>query len=332
MNYWYGAQKKIGDKQNLCKLSDYFTDDSKVIKKSGDMTVLLRKVYVDKYYDLPLSDPTWKNKGKIGSNDLMVLTTYTFDKEPEIDRLHYLKNNTKEREINTFFNELVLAKQDFRSDKFKFRLKVYDVDRISPEIMESITAVSDSSAVIFPELGALTFGMKTVADNIVKVINKVNKHDCILDSELILRRSEEKSGDCLLQEGFFVCFSEKLTDEEMNNTYLHNDLVLRSKTGEEFSKSSYGIVEVKKEYQVDKTWQIEQKVAKLMSEIKGNGMSGEAPLHFLKDTLEGYANFKKIKRGNDIGQRIKDQLQVPAEEIELYKRFKADDEIGPYII
>ena len=331
MNYWYGAKKKIGEKAKLWKLTNYFDEETKVIKKSGDLTVLLRKVYVDKYYDPSLADPFMKNKGKKGSNDLMVVSTFTFDKEPEIDRLHYFRNNTKEREFNTFFNELVLAKQDFTSEKFKFKLKVYDVDHISTEVMDSISAVAESSAAIFPKLAPVAFGMETIGDSLVKVINSVNKHDSILDSELILRRSDEKSGDYLLQEGFFICIGKELTDDELKEICLYNDLVLRNDKNEVFTKSSYGIVEVKNQYQVDKTWQIEQKVAKLMSEIGGQGRSGEAPIHFLKDTLDGYANFKKIKRGNEIADKIANKIKLEPEEIELHRRFKEDPEIGSYI-
>ena len=61
----------------------------------------------------------------------------------------------------------------------------------------------------FPVIGPYIAAGKAVASSILELINQLDKHDPIIDSNLrLVITDEENAGYQILQTGHWVCFSE----------------------------------------------------------------------------------------------------------------------------
>lgn len=65
--------------------------------------------------------------------------------------------------------------------------------------------------------------------------------------------------------------------------------------GEPFLDASYAVYSIRKVDYQEPFWEIDQKIAKLLSELDGKGNSSRAPIDFLRDTMEGYKHLEKYK-------------------------------------
>jgi len=65
----------------------------------------------------------------------------------------------------------------------------------------------------------------------------------------------------------------------------------------------------------------------LMSELDGKGNSGRAAIDFVRDTLEGYTNFKKLQRI----QELQSKTTKTKEEQDLLDKLKSDKSIQPFL-
>jgi hypothetical protein len=72
--------------------------------------------------------------------------------------------------------------------------------------------------------------------------------------------------------------------------------VVDAASGRLFDGCSYVLYTIRKEEANEPDWEIDQKVAKLLSELNGKGNSGKAAIEFLRNTMEGYNKFKKLRR------------------------------------
>jgi hypothetical protein len=70
-----------------------------------------------------------------------------------------------------------------------------------------------------------------------------------------------------------------------------------------------------------------KKAAKLMSELQGKGSSGKAAVEFVKDTIDGYNNFRNLQR---IAELERKQNPTP-EEIALLSKLKQDPKLVPFL-
>jgi hypothetical protein len=74
------------------------------------------------------------------------------------------------------------------------------------------------------------------------------------------------------------------------------DIYHREPQGEPFVDGSYAVYSIRKVDYQEPFWKIDQKVAKLLSELDGKGNSSRAPVDFPRNTMEGYTRFRKIQR------------------------------------
>lgn len=98
--------------------------------------------------------------------------------------------------------------------------------------------------------------------------------------------------------------------------------------GEQFTHSDYFVISVKnKEVEEINEWEKNQKAVKLLSESDGKGPSGKAAVEFVRDTMDGYTNFKKLKRI----QELMDKQNPTPEETALLSKLKEEPALDPFL-
>lgn len=68
-------------------------------------------------------------------------------------------------------------------------------------------------------------------------------------------------------------------------------------------------------------------MAKLIAELNGKGQSGKAAIDFLRDTLDAYDNFKRLKRA----RALQGKSDLTGAEKELLKAYRDDENLAPYL-
>ncbi|MCU0637750.1 MAG: hypothetical protein MUE87_03930 [Methanothrix sp.] len=76
-------------------------------------------------------------------------------------------------------------------------------------------------------------------------------------------------------------------------------------------------------FHVEPEEEIDEKAAKLASELSGKGQSGKAALEFLRDTMKTYGNFRKLERIKELKAKA---VLSPSEE-KLLEDLMNDPEI-----
>ena len=183
--------------------------------------------------------------------------------------------------------------------------------------------MASSAAVAFPAIAIYAGAVGFAAPILLKLLDHLNDHDCIIDRKIQLELAQEATGHKLLQPGYYVCFRNPV-DEGL---FLDKDLRIVKGDDKEFRGCSYSVLEIEREYKEPKGWEIDKKVAKLLEEIGGKGKSGETPLHFLRETLEGYTKFKKLKRAIE----LHDEGDLKGPKKKLYDDLLADEELKKFL-
>ena len=147
--------------------------------------------------------------------------------------------------------------------------------------------------------------------------------------------ADNSTGYQVLQTGHWICFDQP---EEEGSLILKPNMDIYHKEsqagegggggGRPFIDACYAVYSIRKVDYQEPFWEIDQKIAKLLSELDGKGNSSRAPIDFLRDTMEGYTAFKKIQRYFEL--QSKGQRKTPEEE-ELFKKLGEDLAIKPYL-
>jgi hypothetical protein len=106
------------------------------------------------------------------------------------------------------------------------------------------------------------------------------------------------------------------------------DIYHKEPQGKPFIEGSYAVYSIRKVDYQEPLWEIDQKIARLLSELDGKGNSSRAPVDFLRDTMEGYTAFRKIQRYYEL--QSKGNRRTPEEE-QLINKLVQDATIKPYL-
>jgi hypothetical protein len=106
------------------------------------------------------------------------------------------------------------------------------------------------------------------------------------------------------------------------------DIYHKEPQGGPFIVGSYAVYSIRKVDNQEPFWEIDQKIAKLLSELDEKGNSSRAPIDFLRDTMEGYTAFRKIQRYYEL--QSKGQRRT-VEEAKLFNKLAEDTTIQPYL-
>jgi len=297
--------------------------ESKLIKKASSMTIYLNGVMIREKYDKRFFSS--KN-----TNDLFVSTMYQVGTEPTINVVHYIKENAELGWHGDFLSNVVVAEEDFISDHITLRLQVYDLDRYDKYKDVIKSAFSDFKiGVVFPVLLPYMAFASSISKPLVELIDLMDAHDRIIDERVRFAIAEPNTGQKILQTGHFVCFREEI-DAESENLRLDKNLRVVDGEGREFEGCSYAVYTITDEVYSDHKWIVDQKVAKLLSELNGKGNSGEAAIHFLRKTIEAYTKYRKIERYTELKlkrelseeeKRLLSRLEKELKDDELLKKF-----------
>ena len=322
-NWWF-VPEILGDQlNNLRPLPDEPINGSQEIKKASALTFYLHSVYV-----ATSKDPKGTIKKRPGdSNHLFISSNHKTGSTPKVQRIHYYKDKEPiNRLYSNFFDSVIYSTKDFKYDVFNINIQVYDIDSYDKykEVLSAISGMGNSLAVNFPALSPFTAITIPGANGILNLIDKIDEHDKIIDDNLRLEIAQPNIGAVILQTGNFIYFNQPQKEG------LKFDSIKRvvNENGDSFTGCDYAVISVRNtEIEEINEWEKDQKAAKLMSELQGKGSSGKAAVEFVKDTIDGYNNFRNLQR---IAELEKKQNPTP-EEIALLSKLKQDPALVPFL-
>jgi hypothetical protein len=317
-NWWFSpSQIKEENNELASGATRVFAPGSQPITKASTFSIHMRGVYISRSLD----PPRWGNK-EGSTNDLLVVSSFQTGTAPTVQRVHYLKYGQRIKEwVGDFFNTRVCSFSDFQENHITLHLQVYDIDDYNgiKDLFSAASTIGNNIAITFPVLSPYTAAASAVGSSVVELLNTIDQHDSIMDANLRLETGEENVGSNILQTGHWLFF-EKPQDSGLQ---LSPNLQVIGKDGEVFSDCSYAIYSIHKEETQEPEWEVDQRAAKLLSELGGKGNSGRAAIEFLRDTIDGYGKFKKLKRLRELERKsAKERSQ---EENDVLQRLRSDE-------
>ena len=309
-NWWFVPERVAEGPNDLMLPRDNVTNGSKGIKKASAMTIYLHGVFI-----ATSKDPSGTLKNRPGNvNDLFIATNHKTGNTPKVHRIHYFKEKQPiNKWYSNFFDSVIYSTIDFKNDIFVLNIQIYDIDSYD-KYKETLSAISEngnSIGVTFPSLSPFTAFALPVAKGILNLVDTLDEHDSIIDDSLRLEISEPNIGATLLQTGNFIYFNEPQSEGlKFDSTKKVVDA-----NGDDFTHCDYLVISIRnKEIQEINEWENNQKASKLMAELQGKGSSGKAAVDFVKDTLDGYTNFNKLKRIRELETK---QNLTPEEKVTI---------------
>lgn len=307
---WYGTNPHP---ERLESLSEEFSS-AEPFSNAQPITVRLRGVMVREDYD-------WLFRG---GNDLMIVTKFQIGDEPPVERLHFMQKDTDLGWHDDFFNDVVFSTRDFTGDRLTLQLRVYDVDSVDEELIGSVQKLAEQVAGLFPQLAPYLGAVDFAVSSFVELVDNIDDHDRILNDQVTLEVPREgRGGQKHLKPGYVVCANAPME----SGCTLGNDLQIREPNGNPHEGCSYAVFGLLRDSVVDREYEINQRAAKLIAELKGKGQSGRSSIVFLQETLDAYSAFQKLRRARELqaSETLTEAQQRLLEDLE------SDPELRPYL-
>ena len=306
---------------------------------SGDpITITLRGAMIRE-----CEDPKFRRDGKDiefhllsggKTNDLFILSNYQFGTDPKVEKIHFMEKSRELGYVDDFKNRRIIAMRDFKDlqESLTLFIKIYDIDKMDTEFIDTAKSLANSAIATIPVLYqySVPFMMATgTIDAMTKLADNLNKHDKIIEERIDFEATESRTGHPLLQQGYYVIFRNQVGQKDAKYLQLVGDqLKVLNSNKEEFKGCSYAVFEVHKNFLLNAEEEIDEKAAKLASELSGKGQSGRAALEFLRDTMKTYGNFRKLERVKEL--KAKDPSLITPSEKTLLEDLMKDPEIGEF--
>ena len=323
-NWWFAPEKLNKTVTDLIPSATKVINGSTQIKRAMPLSIYMNGVYIAESYDKGVF-------GKGTTNDLMIVSSFQTGTSPTVQRIHFYK---RKQEINqwvgNFFKTLVCSFSDFSYSHVTLRTQVYDIDDYEKykDLFSAISQASGSVSVTFPVIAAYTAAAIPAVSSIFEFVNSLDQHDKILDDNLRLEITQENTGSQILQTGHWIYFREPQDEDEgLKVNSILQVVDANNNDNDLFKKGSYAVYSIRAQEAEEPQWEIDQKVAKLLSELEGKGNSGKAAIEFVRDTVEAYSKFKKLQRI----QELQDKTTRTKEEEDLLKKLKSDKSIEPFL-
>lgn len=316
---WWGTSETIDDKSSLTPRLDMCFKDATVFANAQPFTLRVRGVMVQSEYDRNYLRP-------LKTNDLMVVTSSQFGAEPPVQRIHFMRDNVRLGWQGDFFNDTILALEAYNDEKRRLtlRLQVYDLDRMNADFVAAIAEMTKSVAIAFPTLANYAAAVSFSAEKLKELVNTLDNHDRIIDERITFQVAKEKTGHNLLQPGYFVCFAKPVEGDFQ----LDCNLQVQTESGAAY-EGNYCVLGMERQFNAGREWEIDQKVAKLISELDGRGQSGKAAIEFLRETMDGYDRFKRMERVRVLTER---KARLTKAERDFVEKVKSDPSLKPYLL
>jgi hypothetical protein len=269
------------------------------------------------------------------TNDLFIVSNYQFGTDPKVEKIHFMQHKTPLGYIDDFLNRRILALRDFKDldECLTLNLRIYDIDKTDTKFVDMAKDLANNAVAVIPVLYQYSIPLKMASgaiDSISKLADDLDPHDKIIDERIDLEAAKAETKHPLLQQGYYVLFRDPVKMEDaLYLKFVGDQLKVLTPNGKEFEGCSYAIIEVQKEFRLSHQEEIDENVAKLTSELSGNGQSGKAAIEFLRDTMKSYNNFKKLGRAKELLD--KDEKDRTSSENNQLKALLADADIKEYI-
>lgn len=196
-----------------------------------------------------------------------------------------------------FDDKIIITKREFKDNDLKLYIKVYDVDEyFSGKFYASLDEIS-RILFAFPSLLPYTASTEITSSllpGIIKVVDKIERHDKIIRQEICFHICEPNNCLPILQPGYFVCFEQETDGTQF---YLREDFYIVDEDGDELESLDYAVLRIDRKTADNYTnMEVSQKMAKLSAELQGKSESGRGALDFLHETLDTYNRFKNFER------------------------------------
>lgn len=333
-----GVAELSGLDEYLSELSEINNNPSEVSRfYSGDpITVTLRGIMIRE-----CEDPKFLREGLHmevhpfsggKSNDLFIISNYQFGTDPKVEKIHFMQKGAELGYVDDIRNRRILAIRDFKDLKegLTLILKVYDIDKMDTEFIDLAKNLANSAIATIPVLYQYSIPLKMgteAMDSMAKLADDLDPHDKIIDERIDFEATEAGTGHPLLQQGYYVVFRNPVAPKDARYLKLVGDnLKVLTADKAEFKGCNYAIIEVHKNFMLSAEEEIDEKAAKLASELSGKGQSGKAALEFLRDTMKTYGNFRKLERIKELKALA---MRSPSEN-KLLEDLMKDPEIAEY--
>ncbi len=320
-NWWFAPEKLSDNLTELLPNATKIVGGCTQIKKAMQLSVYLNGVFVNKSYNEKRF-----GKGKSNTNNLMIASSFQTGTSPIVQRIHFYKENQESGKwVGNLFKSLVCTFNDFVDQHITLQCQVYDIKDLDKyrEALDTISKMSGSLSVTFPIIAEAALAIPT-AKGIIDVVDQFEHHIKIMDDNLKLEMAPENTGVQILQTGHWICFSEPQED----GLKVDSNLQVINKDGKtsfiECSYTTYSIIDTIDE---EPNWEIDQKSAKLLSQLNGKGSADKAAIDFVKDTVEAYTKFNKLQRL----QQLQNKKDLTDPEKALLERLKADKDLESFI-
>jgi hypothetical protein len=335
------AASRVGEKKFL-KSPFTALENEHLLQEAEPLSIIFRGVYANRppkqkfeewWERFALTHRIDINFGEKIKNNLMVASTYQYSLEPIVQRVHFLRDKMLFGWQGNFFDNIVYSTQDLKDKDIKLEIQIYDIHNISDDIFKLVDKFAQTSAVLFPVSAPYIAVADGLGKAVLELTDNLDKHLPIIDENLILKIADPNDGHCLLQTGYFVCFNHDIDLKDCENFYLGNDLKVYDKEDKEiiankqYQDYSYAVLEIEKDFEEDPKREIDQKVAKLLSQLHGKGTGTEDAFTFLTKTFETYDKLKKIERYNE----LKGKLNKTDAENQLLDKLKENPDINDFI-
>jgi len=306
---WYGTSPELG---SLHPLTEQFSN-RELFDSAQPITIRIRGVMTSEDYEWALA----------GGNDLMIVAKFQIGDEPPVERLVFMRKDTALGWHDDFFNDVVYSTRDFTGERLTLRLQVYDIDNLDGGLVQSVESFAERAGGLFPQLAPYAGAVDFAVGPLVDLVDSIDDHDRVLDERVTLEIAEPETGHKLLQPGYFV-HSKGSIDTSYT---LGPNLRLRDSNGDEYRKHSYAVLELVRDELADRQYEIDQKAAKLVSELQGKGQSQQVALTYLQETLDAYSKFRKLQRARELQSRDE---RTDAEQ-NLLEDLKSNEALQPYL-
>jgi hypothetical protein len=336
---WWFSPLKIDETGNeLLPSAHKVHEKSEKLSNASAFSIDMRRFFVNKSYDKDeglfrkhapekLKDIFHKAEN---TNDLLIVSSFQTGTAPIVQRIHYLKKGQKINQIiGDFYKTLVCSFSDFKDKHITLQTQVYDIDQYDDikETVDSASSLAGNISVTFPVVAPYVAMGTSVVKGLTGLLDKLDEHESIIDSNLRLDVADDSTGYQVLQTGHWICFDEP--QEEVLILKPNMDIYRKEPQGRDpFIDGSYAVYSIRKVDYQEPFWEIDQKIAKLLSELDGKGNSSRAPVDFLRDTMEGYTAFRKLQRYFEL--QTKGDKRTPEEE-QLFNKLAQDTTIKPYL-
>ncbi|SDJ11421.1 hypothetical protein SAMN04488540_10543 [Ferrimonas sediminum] len=271
-----------------------------------------------------------------GSNDLVIASRFRIGKKPPITKLHLYRPDVPEKTWEPVaFHPEIFATNDFRESdgEIALQLNIYDEDGLRDDAQQQLNQALDGStsafALAFPVFAPYASLTAGVGRAMAALVDKLDEHDELIKGKIRLSVNKPANQPFdHLQPGLLVCFASSV---DASSLLLGSDRKIYYQdqgTHKLYQEKSYCVIRIDRDGPSAPEFEINQSMATLLTEIElGKGSKGTQALVHLRETLEAYTTFKRLKRHNE----LQGKASRSEEENQLLDELKSDPKLAPYI-